>query len=419
MFWGGGCQGILGLLTPSQGTIWERDSGGHSPLSPSPDIRRPYVILTPKVAALDSSHWSKWLRDVFSPDPGTRREARRFPDRLLEGGYTILLCWHHLQELLAHGNRHIAAKRLRFVREIPFLSWIGTVDQPEGLGSIIDVMAAEAIAITAGATELSGIRSAAKSLLLKSGSAHKLIPDDPLFFSIMHEWAQRRADKARTITAIAPITFIDPKKTIGELMEGSIRTPQDRDRVLMAQHQMLTEEILLHGDHRITNPHHRTNAFMKEVLALAPKTSSSTREFVLGALALQGIDEDEVDAAATMDELGRLGVFRSQLRVAAPKTGVAFASLKRKVRAEQMPHRIISEALRAHGQNFDERSGGELNDGYLATLAAYADVLFVDKRTHENFRRATQKDTQLKKLVGGVSKASNYKAICDMLRTLS
>jgi hypothetical protein len=376
------------------------------------------MILTPKLVALDTSHWNKWLRDVLSPDTSVRRGALRFRDSLLDLGYTILFCWHHLQELLAVGNKDVAASRLHFIRDIPFLSWIGTLDA-DGLGSITDVMAAEALVIYQGAAEPPAVRSAAKSLLLKSGPGNSLVPDHPLFLSIMHEWAQQSADKARTITAISPIDFIDPRKKIGELMAGRIRKPDQRDRVLIAQHRAVTAEIALHGDRRITNAQQRADVFMSEVLAFARTAPPTARELVLRGLSLQGIDEDEVDPAATIEELGRLGVFRSQLRVVAPKTGIPFAMLKRRVRAEQMPHQIIVNALRVHGQKLAERKGSDLNDGYLATLAAYADVLCVDKRVEENFRRGLRKEPQLQSLVGHVEKTSDYRAIPDMLRSLS
>jgi len=117
----------------------------------------------------------------------------------------------------------------------------------------------------------------------------------------------------------------------------------------------------------------------------------------------------------TMGELGRLVLFRTQLKVVAPHTGIPFETLKRRVRPDQMPHRVIGDALRIHGQKLNERKGSDLNDGYLAALAAYADVLYVDKRTAENFRRAVRKEPGLAVLVGRIEKASDYRSILGRL----
>lgn len=58
-----------------------------------------------------------------------------------------------------------------------------------------------------------------------------------------------------------------------------------------------------------------------------------------------------------------------------------------------------------------EREGSELADSYLACLAAYADVTFVDKRTHENFRRARHKCAEFGVLTRRVEKAADYKEV--------
>ncbi len=75
---------------------------------------------------------------------------------------------------------------------------------------------------------------------------------------------------------------------------------------------------------------------------------------------------------------------------------------------EQCPHWIIDDALTRFRPSLPERRGSDLNDGYLAVLAAYADHLYVDKRKAENFRQASAKAPALKALIGKVWKAAHY-----------
>lgn len=44
-------------------------------------------------------------------------------------------------------------------------------------------------------------------------------------------------------------------------------------------------------------------------------------------------------------------------------------------------------------------------------LGAYTDVLYVDKRTHEDFRRMRSKDPQVASLLGAVEKARHYQDV--------
>jgi hypothetical protein len=159
------------------------------------------------------------------------------------------------------------------------------------------------------------------------------------------------------------------------------------------------------------DPTERVGAFLEEVLQYRQSLPDNPFDLVMDSLVGQGIDPDEIRPELTVRELSDLGLFRSQLRVVAPKTGVPFEVLKRRVSAAQLPHHAIDAALVRHAQKADERKGSDLVDGHLSSLAAYADILYVDKRVAENFRRALQKDPALAPIVGDIKKASNWQSI--------
>jgi hypothetical protein len=56
-----------------------------------------------------------------------------------------------------------------------------------------------------------------------------------------------------------------------------------------------------------------------------------------------------------------------------------------------------------------------LNDQYLVCLAPYADVTYVDKRTHEWVARARRASPEFAGLVRRVEKASGYAEIARHL----
>jgi hypothetical protein len=127
--------------------------------------------------------------------------------------------------------------------------------------------------------------------------------------------------------------------------------------------------------------------FVARVVAMMPPPATTVRELLVSSLVSQGLDEDEVRDECILADLSRLALFRSHLRVVASDTGRSFEALK-KVPMDILASRIIGEALRAHGQRRQLRPGSDLNDGYLGVLAAYSAVLYVDKRTAEDFARA-------------------------------
>jgi hypothetical protein len=74
---------------------------------------------------------------------------------------------------------------------------------------------------------------------------------------------------------------------------------------------------------------------------------------------------------------------------------------------KQLPSWIIQSSLRKYGQDLPERKGSDMTDLHLATLAPYA-ITYVDKRTKENFRRASLKSEEFRRLVCETKKASSY-----------
>ncbi|NEJ11304.1 hypothetical protein GR238_39080, partial [Rhizobium leguminosarum] len=109
-------------------------------------------------------------------------------------------------------------------------------------------------------------------------------------------------------------------------------------------------------------------------------------------------------------DLMRLAYFRSLLRVAAEVTGRSFADLKY-VSMGLIPSFAIEEAIQAHRQPREKLPGSDLHDRHLSVLAAYCDVLYVDRRTSEDMLRVRRKEPILSALMGEVRKAADFQAL--------
>ena len=201
------------------------------------------MLIDGKFIALNLSHWRQWLADALSSDPKARDAARQFYAQLGETGYTVLFCWHHLEELMAVEDVVLAARRLAFIRSLPFLAWIGIVPDEDGLGAITDIMAAEVEAALAGEGTLQSVRAAAKRRLLKFGSGEGVVVDHPAFLSLMQWHSKGRVQKDRSITAIAPFEFLQPDMRVRDLMNQGMRSEGEVRLALERQHKALTNEL--------------------------------------------------------------------------------------------------------------------------------------------------------------------------------
>lgn len=373
------------------------------------------MLINSRLVTIDSSHWINLTKAARSASSAMREKAYAFPQRLLDRGYLLTLSWHHLEELLSIEDDAIAEARLAFIADLPHVAWIRSLDPAQALGSILDIVAAEVQAIAAGAATLSDVRDCAKTTLIRYGSGLDALEPGLWVWRALRPELIRRNHAARRLTAIAPAKFTDGAATMADLLEGRMRSPEDSRSMLAAMAKALGQEISDKGDLRIQDPQGVADEFFEEVADMAPWRASSVWDFIVQTSAMRGLDADEIKPDMTIDQIGEICVFRSKLRTVAEKLDRPWDDFRRSIRMEQCPHWVIEDSLARHRQQELRREGGDLNDGYLAVLAAYVDRLYVDKRKAENFRRATAKVAALKPLIGGVRKAANYFDIPDQL----
>jgi hypothetical protein len=346
-----------------------------------------------------------------------RDKARRFPDRLLDQGYVLTLAFHHLEELLNHDREDVVEARLDYLLDLPFVAWLRSGRAPHGPGAITDIMAAEAVAQCEGASSLAAVRDHVRPAMFRYGAAREAL-GEPELWRQLRPLLRASARRARTIAAIAPMTFGNGQAPLSELVAGRFRSPDDSRRMLSAMQAAMEEEIASKGDGRIQSPHEIAAEFFDDVADMRPWDEEDVWTFIVRTSEARGVRREEIRLDMTNDQLGDLCVFRSQLAVIAEATGRPFEALRNAVTMELCPHWVLTKALYRSRQQGLRRPGSDVNDGYLAALAPYVDRLYVDKRRLENFRRATPKAPELRGLLGDVVRAAHYWEIPDQLNAL-
>lgn len=368
------------------------------------------TLIEPKIIAPDSSHWAKWLDAATGKDGGRRQRARALHERLMKQGRIPLLSWHHLEELLGGKDDDAARARVAFLQGLPMLAYLRLAKDEAGLGSIVQVLAAEAIAASEGHGDLISVRDRARELLLKTGSGTQAIGEEAWVWEAVRPMLRSHKSKTDMIAALGPLQTFDENRTIGELAKLAANPPDQMRAQLSRIHAQALLEAKQSTGGDAARARTMADDFIARVVPNMPSPGTTVREFLVSTLVGQGLDEEEVRDECVLADLSRLALFRSQLRVVASETGRSFKALK-KVPMDVLPSRVIGEALRTHGQSRPLRPGSDLNDGYLGVLAAYCAVLYVDKRTAEDFTRAQRKEPRLKGLIGEIIKAADFEAL--------
>ncbi|AZO44954.1 hypothetical protein EJ076_29555 [Mesorhizobium sp. M7D.F.Ca.US.005.01.1.1] len=373
------------------------------------------LLIRPKFVALDSSHLGAIADDKASKDGARLQRAAAFEKSFEESGGVLLLCWHHFEELLSHGNDDVVARRVTYLQSLPLVAAIASFRKEDIIGSVIDQQAFEvATAFEKPLADAAMVRDeAAKSMFRLTNGADLVRP-------FLESWSAIRAhfindeERPSEIMAISKSDFAGNDDTkIADLLKGKRRSPEDIQRQLDLLQSRLAAEIRERGDERITDPELSSQEFMQEVRRHVGVIGTDNPGQQI--LELFGIDVSEIYPDTTVADVGNMSNFRKRMATVNQKLRFSLPEVIARVHDDRLPSGVIANAIAQFHPDTRRWDGSELADRYLACLSAYADVTYVDKRTYEAFRIARQKSKTFASLARDIEKAGSYSDIAEQL----
>lgn len=384
--------------------------------------KRPLHLLPPRYVVLDTSHIVGLVTDLVSGVHERQKLAQSFAPSLVERGWLPLLCWSQLEELIQHENDDLVDARLRYLKSWPAMAWIRSTDLAGGPGSVVDLLGLEAMAAYAQPdADLLEVRDIARDDIISVGAGTDAIPEGFQDWRLLRDDLARRQANARRIAAISPWrgSEMHNKRRMGELMAAAPRQPQEALRMFGHLRGSLANEIETRGDKRIPDPKAMAEAFFSDLLTRGlGAAAGGAVPTPIQLLQAEGVDIEDIKPDETFEQVMDRHVFRTRLRIAARSRGLPYERLKQVVTQERLPVAVVQDAIRAFGHDQPERKGSDLNDVYLLSMAPYADLTFVDKRTLESVRRARRKVPGLDRLLGDVRKASSHHEVSSVIAGL-
>lgn len=374
-----------------------------------------------RLVAFDSSQLGDLARDAFSTDARRRHHVQRFQHALIGASTIPLLCYHHLEELMQHEDDRVVRRRLDYLRSLPALAWIVPTDGRPGMGTIVDILAAEArAALQQSTSDAQGVVAAAKCSLIQITSGERAMEPIQEIWPMLAALARMRTAKSREIVAITSGNIPRPPNIrVSQLTAGSLRDPLEAQRLTAAMERNLADDIAHRADRRIRNPGGVAEAFFERVRGEARALYAPSSNPILEDLRRRGVRPEDLEGDPTIGELIDLMEFRSKLDVLSEACGLDCAVISERGAMRRLPAWMIENGLRRHGQRRPRNAGGDLTDRQLACLSPYADLTFVDKRTAEDVRRVCDADPLLMPLLQGVRKVVPYSKVAGALKEIS
>lgn len=375
------------------------------------------TIIRPRFLALDSSHLARIADDKFSQNPKRRERVSAFETSCNEHGWILVLCWHHFDELLKHRDSAVVANRIQFFRSLPIVAWVASIAGEEVPGSIVDILVFEmSAAFDLPSSSANNVRDRVSERLFRIGSGREAIKVLAEAGEQLQNALWVREERAREIVAIDTSNFTDiGHMKVARWLGSELRSAEDAEQQFQVIYERLSTHIQQQGDKRIPDAATVAARFISEVKVEASGVPRTAKYPVVHLLSKLEIAPTEIGPETTFADVFELVGFRRKMQGINELLGLNWSALKSRVSQHHIPSEVIQVSLRNHCPPIPERKGSELNDRYLACLAAYADCTYVDKRTLENFRRARQKCPELSALVRNVEKASGYSEITKRL----
>lgn len=376
-------------------------------------------LIQPRFVALDSAQLSDWARAHLSANMEQRRKARLFEDGLVENAIIPLISWHHLEELIGTENISAAEAAITLLSSLPLVAWFECANGGSGLSTVVRMLAAELLgSLEYPEGDALVVRDVVRNRCLRIGEGSQMMaPYLEIWRDLQpHLWADAKERRESFSITASQLFEINDMKVKDALRRG-IRQGENLARQLASMQLSLQRDISKFGDDRIADHADVSARFFTSVRQTGPTSPKSVAELTLWMLEMQDIDPDEIGPETTFGEIFILGLFRKQLALAARAVNVDPTRVKA-VRMEQLPTWLIERSLARHRQVQLERRGSEPIDAHLASLAPYADVTFVDRRTAEALRQAHHKKSLPENLLRSVLKSRPYSRVLSSLSSI-
>ncbi|CAN7262946.1 hypothetical protein [Mesorhizobium caraganae] len=374
------------------------------------------LLIHPKFVALDSSHLGAIAGDKASKDGARLQRAQAFETAFAETGAVLVLCWHHFQELFSYGGEDVAAQRVGYLQSLPLVAAIASAREEDIVGSIVDLQSFEvAAAFQNPAADASAVRDEAARKMFRFASGADLICPFLENWTALRQAFAESEQRSREVVAISKSDFAgNSSAKIVDLLKEKLRAPRYIQLQFQRMHGRLASDIQRRGDRRIPDAELSSQAFIDEVIQFGGEVIRPDNPG-LRILRACGLDLSDVSPTTTVADVGDLSAYRKKLALINENLDLPWLELVARVKEDRLPSGIIYNAIRRLHPDTREWDGSELTDRELACLSAYADVVYVDKRTHEAFRQARQKSNELNALTRHIEKTGEYSLIPGQL----
>lgn len=366
--------------------------------------------LKPILVAFDSSILIDISKDFYHEEGEKKQKASEILKYIEQSAIVPVVTWHHIEELLAYSNEHVALNSLNIFKYFPVVAYLKCLSIPNHAGSIIDIEVLEIKNVLNNKKiSLKNNVNKTKQHLFEYCSGSELIEPYIQNASILRYHILSRENKKKEIASISRANSIRSKETnVSTLRNGKFRSPDEAYRILEQMRINLERELKLKGDKKLNSPEESSTNFLTEVFESGMEMLNSNGSVEERFLKSFGLTVEETKNFQKLEQIQYLAIFKKRREIISRSLSINERLKVSELKEEKCPSWLLWKELNKIRVEAEKASGSDLNDGYLAALVYYVDVTIVDKRTNEYLSQVKRKHKHIAELMRKFVKLPNY-----------
>lgn len=356
-------------------------------------------------------------RDHSSVYINVRQRAKSFVDKLFDADCMPFLSLTNVHELLAIEDKKVIQNRLDWLRQLPSMSWIESLNLEKfpdqtPFGMHFDIFCWEIEThLQNSHLSMRDLRDLVQQRRRQHGSGAIAISKIENDLDDHIKLANITLQLNRKATSIKQTKIFELPDTIKlrDLQGKPLPSRESIQAKENALEESLNKELETQADPNLLNLKSVAESFIHELPVSEIVKQCHDKLDVI--LFLGNYQKNDVNLDMSLKEFGEWSQFQQFAKTILKQFRPTLLNRVLDIEEAKIPSWMIYRNFQRYSQPKATAVGSDLNDIYLCFFLPYVDVGFVDKRTKANLDIICGKDNRLSSLVGDYRRTSDYWAI--------
>lgn len=337
------------------------------------------LVLPPKLVCLDTFTWGNLARDAARDLLAQRAIGLLQGDRLVP-----FLTWHHLSEIVHHGNMAVVDSRINLLRSLKFVAFPRQPEEIAHVGSSMDLRDAEiSVLLKEPVATHPQIVQSVRPIITNGFSSGRDFCDhnEEWWYYYREHFSQEVQQSHAETAALTHFPTMNEGKLVSDRLGEYTMSSGEEAATYFAELAERLKSRLQNGVKKpLPDPEAIAYGLMREAYEDGIDDYGDEKEGIDWLLKRYNVNRERLPLRPTVGDIGDEAVFIKQLSVHERRLKLPSGTLKQSLRKEMLPSWVVWHELDRAIRRLPKAEAGNINDKMVAAFGLYVDHIQLDKR---------------------------------------